>query len=141
MSEDNISENLEKFWQIDTYGTLPKFNPDIFPLEQKTALHTLESTTVIKDNEFDVGLLWKKDNIILPYSQDLAEKRLYSLEKKFTKNQNFKELYEQQISEYIEKGYAENLSENELPITSPLTNYVQHHGVLNVNKPNKVCSF
>ena len=82
--------------------------------------------------------MWKKDNIILPYNRELAEKRLYSLEKKFTKNQHFKQLYERQISDYIEKGYVKKLSENELPITSPITNYVPHHGVLNVNKPNKV---
>ena len=66
LSEDNISESLERFWQIDTYGTLPEFNPDILPPEQKRGLHILESTTVIKDNKFEVGLLWKKDNIILP---------------------------------------------------------------------------
>ena len=82
--------------------------------------------------------MWKKDNIILPYNRELAEKRLYSLEKKFTKNKHFKQLYEQQISDYIEKGYAKKLSENELPITLPITNYVPHHGVLSVNKPNKV---
>ena len=86
LSEDNISENLQKFCQIDTYGTLPKFNPVILPTEQKRALHILESTTVIKDNKFKVGLLWKKDNIILPYNRELAEKRLYSLENKLTKN-------------------------------------------------------
>ena len=55
-----------------------------------------------------------------------------------TKNPHLKQLYEQQINNYIEKGYAKNLSENELPITSPITNYVPHHGVLNVNKPNKI---
>ena len=89
LSEDNISENLETFWQIDTYGTLPKFNPDILPPEQKRALHILESATIIKDNKFEVGLLWKKDNIILPYNRELAEKRLYFLEKKFTKKSTF----------------------------------------------------
>ena len=41
LSEDNISESLERFWQIDTYGTLPEFNPDILPPEQKRALHIL----------------------------------------------------------------------------------------------------
>ena len=62
LSEDN----LEKFWKINTYGTLPKFNTDIFPPEQKRALDILKSTTVIKDNKLEVGLLWKKDKIILP---------------------------------------------------------------------------
>ena len=39
LSEDNISKSLEKVWQIDTYDTLAKFNPDILPPEQKRALH------------------------------------------------------------------------------------------------------
>ena len=85
LSKDNISENSEKLWQIDTYGTLPKFNPDILSPKQKRALHILQSATVIKENKFEAGLLWKKDNIVLPYNRVLAEKRLYSLEKKFTK--------------------------------------------------------
>ena len=62
-----------------------------------------------------------------------------SLEKKFTKNPHFKQLYEQQINDYIEKGYAKNLSVNELPKPLPITNYIPHYGVVNVNKLNKVC--
>ena len=54
--------------------------------QNKRALHILESTTAIKDKKFEVGLLWKKDNIILPYNRELAEKRLYFLENKLTKN-------------------------------------------------------
>ena len=53
---------------MHTYNTLPKLNSDILPPEQKGALHILESTTVIKDNKFEVGLLWKKENTILPYN-------------------------------------------------------------------------
>ena len=109
LSKDNISQNLEKFWQIDTYGTFPKSNPDIFPPEQKGALHILESAAVIKDIKFEVGLLWKKDNIILPYNRELAEKQLYSLKKKFTKNRHFKHLYEQQINDYHETSLNNNL--------------------------------
>ena len=58
--------------------------------------------------------------------------------KEIHKNPHFKQLYEQQINDYIEKGSAKKLSENELPITSPITSYVSYHEVLNVNKPNKV---
>ena len=39
LPEDNISESLKKFWQIDIYDTFPKFDPDILPPEQKRALH------------------------------------------------------------------------------------------------------
>ena len=94
LSEDNISKYyLEKFWQVDTYGKLPKFNLDIFSPEQKRALHTLESTKVMKDNKFEVGHSWKKDSIILLYNPELAEERLYSLEKKFAKKKHISNNY------------------------------------------------
>ena len=82
--------------------------------------------------------MWKLDNIILPCNRELVEKWPFSLEKKFTKNPHFKQLSEQQISDYIKKGYAKKLSENELSIKSPITNYVPRHGVMYLNKPNKV---
>ena len=88
-SEDNISENLQKFCQIDIYGTLPKFNPVILPTEQKRALHILESTAVIKDKKFEVNFCGKKGNIIRSYNRELSGKRLHSLKKKFTKKARF----------------------------------------------------
>ena len=77
--------------------------------------------------------MWKKDNIILPYNRKLAEKQLYSLEKKFAKNPHLKQLYEQQIK------YAKKLLENKLPKISPIANYVPHHKVLKKKKLKKVC--
>ena len=112
--------------EIDTYDTLPKFSSGILPLEQKRNLHILESTTVVGD-KFEVRILWKKENTILPYNRELAEKQQYSLEKKFTKNPHFKQPCEQQISDYIKKGYGKKLSENELPKKSPITNYIPHN--------------
>ena len=124
LSKDSISRNLEKFRQIQP--------------EQKISLHILEITIVIKGNKIEVRLLLKKENTILLQNRELPEKRLYSLEKKLTKNSHFEQLYEQQINGYFEKRYAKKLSENKLPKISTVTNYVSHHGVLNVNKPNNV---
>lgn len=138
LSKNSISENLERFWEIDTYGTLPKLNKNILPPDQKRALEILENTTVIKNNQFEVGMLWKKDDPTLPFNRELAKKRFLSLEKKFERNQHFKELYDYQINDYIEKGYAKKLTQEELLKTSTVTNYLPHHGVLHPQKPNKV---
>ena len=63
----------------------------------------------IEDNKLEVGPLWKKGNIILRYNRELSEKKLYYLEKEFSKNPHFKQLYIQQINDYIEKGYVKKL--------------------------------
>ena len=41
MHKDNILESVERFWQLDSYGTLPKLNPNNLPPDQKRALDIL----------------------------------------------------------------------------------------------------
>ena len=138
LSKDKISKKLEKHWQVDTYCNLPKFNPDILPPEQQRALLILVNTTSIEDNKLEVGPLWKKDNIILPYNRELSEKNLYYLEKECSRNPHFKQLYIQQINDYIKKRYVKKLSEDELPKISPMTKYTPHDGVRVVFGPAAV---
>lgn len=46
-------------------------------------------------------------------------------------------MYAQNISSYIEKGYIQRLSDEEAQRCSPITWYIPHHVVTNVNKPGK----
>ena len=48
------------------------------------------------------------------------------------------ELYGKQINEYIDLDHAEKLKNDHLLNISGITNYVPHHGVLNINKPGRV---
>ena len=43
------------------------------------------------------------------------------------------------MKEYIKKRYARKLSDKEANTISPRTNYIPHHSVTNINKPNKLC--
>ena len=47
-------------------------------------------------------------------------------------------MYESQINNYITSGQAKLLSPEEKNNTSSITNYIPHHGVLNINKPDGV---
>ena len=42
------------------------------------------------------------------------------------------------MKEYIKKGYAQKLNDKEANIISPRTNYIPHHSLTNINKPNKL---
>ena len=64
--------------------------------------------------------------------------RFHSLEKKFKQHPEFAEKYKSAVKDYISKGHAVILSPEEAKDRSPVTNYVPHHGVTNVNKPGKV---
>ena len=47
-------------------------------------------------------------------------------------------MYKSQIYDYITSGQAKLLSPEEKNNTSSITNYIPHHEVLNINKPDHV---
>ena len=106
ISNESLSKEIERFWQIESYGTLSKLDLNLlFPTEQQ-ALQILENNTILKNGLFETPLLWKSESPKLPNNGTLAEKWFQSLENKFAKNPEFAELYRKQINEYIDLGHA-----------------------------------
>ena len=88
---DDLNKSICKFWEIESYGTLPK-SALLRPYD-RTALEILENTTKLKNGHFEVGLLWNDELPRLPNNRDLAVTRFKLLEKKFRKNPDFHVLY------------------------------------------------
>ena len=63
-----------------------------------------------------------------------AEKRLQQLKRRFQRSPEFAAQYKTVMNDYIDKGYAVKLSEEEAAGTSSHTWYLPHHGVINPNK-------
>ena len=132
-SISTIDQNVQNFWRLESYGTLPKLSSELLPPDEKRSLNILEETTVIKDNRVETGLLRRSDVPHLPADRKIAINRLESLEKKFQKNPDFAKLYYDQIEKYIKLGHARQLTKEEAKCNSAITNYIPHHGVLNIN--------
>ncbi|XP_017462514.1 PREDICTED: uncharacterized protein LOC108355890 isoform X1 [Rhagoletis zephyria] len=60
----------------------------------------LEQTTARKERRFETGLLWKSDHVFLPDSKQMAKKRLFALEKKFGRHEDFWKQYTHIMEEY-----------------------------------------
>ena len=133
---DDLNKNICKLWEIKSYGTLLKFA--LLPRYDQRALEILENRTKFKNGHFEVELLWKDELRRLPNNKDLAVTRFKSLEKKCRKNPNFHKLYKTQIKEYLELGYTKQLTREESRNASVVTNYIPHHGVMNIHKPGRV---
>ena len=133
-----LSNTVEKFWSLESYGTCQKDDVSVLPLQEEKTLGTLENTVQFVDNHYSVRLLWKENKPTLPYNKSLALSRFHSLEKKFKQHPEFAEKYKSTVKDYISKGHPVILSPDEAKDRSPVTNYVPHHGVTNVNKPGKV---
>ena len=72
------------------------------------------------------------------YNKGMAVHRFHLTERKFTKNNELAIKFKDTINEYISKGYAGKLSQEEANRTLPITNYIPLHGIQNPNKPGKL---
>ena len=133
---ESLNENVKQFWQKDSYETTPE--SQLISPNKKRSLELLEKTTKFVKGHFHVGLLWKDDFPILLNNREHAIQRFKSLEKRFSKNPDFFNMYKSLINDYITSGQAKLLSPEEKNSTSFITNYIPFHGVFNINKPNRV---
>ena len=72
VSRTEILPEIERLYQIEGYGALSKTEPILMTRDDKRALNIVESTTTLKDGRCEIGLLWKKDIVNLPYNRNLA---------------------------------------------------------------------
>ena len=70
----------------------------------------------------------------MPNTFPLALKRLESLEKKIWRDPEYAEEYRLKIDDYINKGYARKISEEETNVSNNNVFYLPHFGVKNPHK-------
>ena len=135
--ETMLQHQIERFWEIDSYGTKRALHESALSVDDKRALAILESTTVKEEGHYKTALLWKGEPD-LPNNRTMAVSRLHCTEKKLKKNPELAEKYQNVINDYVAKGHAQKMTEEEVEATTPKTWYLPHHAVLNPNKPGKV---
>ena len=130
-----VAENIQSWWDIETYAS--KINQSQSKKEQQ-AQKFLESTTKFTGERYVVDMLWSEPEPNLPNNYGSALCQLYSLERRFQRDPNLKELYHQSIDTDVEKGFVKILGKSEVKGTFGKEWYLPHHPVLNPNKPVKV---
>ena len=83
-------------------------------------------------------MLWNETEPNLPNNYSSALGQLYSLERRFQREPNLKELYQQSTDIDVEKGFVMILGKSDVKGTFGKEWYLPHHPVLNHNKPGKV---
>ena len=132
-SDMRLNQQVEKFWASEIHG-FGNTDESADSIEDKEALAILEGTTKHKEGRYEIGLLWRDKDPHLPNNRAQAEKRLQQLKKRFLRDPVFAEQYKAVMNDYISKGYAKRLSDEEATRTSNNTWYLPHHGVINPNK-------
>ncbi|XP_037048988.1 uncharacterized protein LOC119083379, partial [Bradysia coprophila] len=129
--------NWSDFFSIENLGV--KIPEKV--LESKDvarANHILETTIKKNGNHYEVGLLWKTDDIELPNSYFMAKRRLECVESKMKKDPVLAQRMRAYIQDFIEKGYIRKLTEKERNLKGPRTWYLPIFPVFNPKKPEKL---
>ncbi|XP_067625142.1 uncharacterized protein [Eurosta solidaginis] len=135
-ADDTLHNMVAKFFEIESFGVRAAT-----PVECKDDVRAraiLESTTSRVDGRFQTRLIWRKDEVYLSNSYNMALKRLESVEKRISRDESFASAYKLMISSYVEKGYARKLTPLAAASITPRTWYLPHFAVVNANKPNKI---
>ena len=59
VSNESLSKEIGRFWQIESYGTLSKLDPNFLSPSEQKVLQILENNTILKNGHFETLLLWK----------------------------------------------------------------------------------
>ncbi|KAK3729175.1 hypothetical protein QZH41_000580 [Actinostola sp. cb2023] len=135
-NSDTLLQQLQQFWKIE-HGIA---SPDVkasMSVEDKHALSIMNKSVKLVDNHYQIGLPWKQDIPYLPNNRCLAEQRLKSLKKIFLRDEELFDKYKSTVLDYIGKGHARRVPEQEVNVQDKPLWYLPHHPVFNPNKPNK----
>ena len=131
MRDMKLHKQVERFWALESQGFRSDGTSNSF--EDERALEILKRTTKLKDGRYEVGLLWRNDNPELPSNRVQAKKWLQRLKRRFQRSHEFAAQCKTVMNDYIDKGYAVKLSEEEAARISSHPWYLPHHGVINPN--------
>ena len=137
VTEDKLASQLSRWWDIESYAS----NCDVTgqSKDERRAIDTLKETTRFNGERYEVGLLWREDDVKLPNNFFSAMGQMKSLERRFQKDEALKNRYQDTIDTDVNAGYVRKVEQTELNETrDKLQWYLPHHPVINPHKPEKV---
>uniref|UniRef100_A0A182HYC9 Uncharacterized protein n=1 Tax=Anopheles arabiensis TaxID=7173 RepID=A0A182HYC9_ANOAR len=131
-----IQGALRKFYELEQLGTV---SSDVPNPDERRALTIPETRTVRIGNRFKSDLLWKTDNVELPWSLGMARRRLECLERRMERDPKLRTVVHHHIADMMEKGYIHKGTSAELYNSNSKRIWYLPLGVVtNPKKPGKV---
>ncbi|XP_044761992.1 uncharacterized protein LOC123319195 [Coccinella septempunctata] len=135
VADDELHKMVKHSFSTEAFGVQVAIKSN---KEDSRAIDIMQKTAKRIGDRFEIGLLWRENDIHLPESKNVAARRLMCVEKQMHKDENFKRRYCEKIESYLRKGYARKLSAEEASEEGPRCWYLPHFGVINPNKPAKL---
>ena len=137
IANDKLANQLSKWGDIESYASNCDVTGD--SKEEQREIKTLEQTTRFNGERYEVGLLWREDEVKLPNNFYSAMGQLKSQERRLQKDETLRKHYQETIETDVNAGYVRKVDQAELNETrDKMQWYLPHHPVINSHKPEKV---
>ena len=103
--ERSLDESIKKYFVLDSVGIAERTRSNSI---NKKALNILKMSVRV-GNESETGSLWKDDRIFVPESRQRARERLFTLEKKLDRDDEYASLYYAEMNRLFDCGTQKNL--------------------------------
>ncbi|KAL0840413.1 hypothetical protein ABMA28_015670 [Loxostege sticticalis] len=127
----SLHSQLKHFWEMEECSQNPfdvdrdqELSHDDKQCEEVFMKHTRSS-----EGNFVVNLPLKQPVSALGESKHIAKQRFRSLERKFSNNNELKQMYVKSMREFEQAGRMEKCTSSDVPL-----NYLPHHAVVNLEK-------
>lgn len=134
-NDENLEKLVEDMYKVENFGISNQTSR--LSKDDERALEIMERTLSKVGNRYEIGHLYRYENIEFPESKTVALRRLHFIEKKMDSDPALSKEYCDKIENYLTKGYARKLPREEMAL-SKRTWYLPHFAVYNVNKPGKL---
>ncbi|XP_055590660.1 uncharacterized protein LOC129742742 [Uranotaenia lowii] len=106
--------------------------------EEERAFEMMRSQITFRDGRYEMGLLWKYEDVRTPDTKYTAMKRFHCLERRMRRDPLLAEALRTMIKDYVKKRYARKLTEAAANIPRKRKWYLPMFPVFNPNKPGKL---
>ena len=124
--DETLSQQVEKFWKTDFVG-LTSSSKVSMSVEDQRALRIMEGSSKKVSAHYQIALPWRHQPPYLPNNRILANHRLQLLKKKFLHDHELFHNYTATIHDYVSKGYAQRVPNEELDAHGKPLWYLPHH--------------
>ena len=137
MKKNDLPDMLKQMYNHEFSECQHLVNEDVANMSQEDLkfIENLQNGTEFVGGHYQVPLPFRKGEINLPNNRSQAENRFACLERKLSRDPQFKQDYMKFINELILKGYAR---ESTSAVEAGKCWYLPHHGVYHPNKPGKI---
>lgn len=102
--------------------------------EDRRFLECVSNSIYFEDGNCVISLPFKSENVRLPNNRKQVEQRLSSLQKRFSRDENFHKEYCVFMNKILEEGYAVKVPDEKVNQDDGRVWYLPHHGVYHPKK-------